>query len=86
MDDDGTPNSDDEYNEPCSSTRHYSARYTDVTQLGRAINEKLNKLQSTTNKTYMHVKSQNIFINTEERQANWDKPLEHIRAHQRAMS
>jgi len=51
-------------------------RYTDVTQLGRAINEKLNKLQSTTNKTYIHVKSQNIFINAEERQSNWNKPRE----------
>jgi len=53
-----------------------TTRYTDVTQLGRAINEKLNKLQSTTNKTYMHVKSQNIFINAEERQSNWNKPRE----------
>jgi len=48
-----------------------TTRYTDVTKLGRAINEKLNKLQSTTNETYMHVKSQNIFINAEERQTNW---------------
>ena len=53
-----------------------TTRYTDVTQLGRAINEKLNKLQSTTNKTYIHVKSQNIFINAEERQSNWNKPRE----------
>jgi len=53
-----------------------TTRYTDVTQLGRAINEKLNKLQSTTNKTHMHVKSRNIFINAEERQINWNKPRE----------
>jgi len=44
-----------------------TTRYTDVTQLGRVINEKLNKLQSTTNKTYMHVKSQNIFIRMTQR-------------------
>jgi len=53
-----------------------TTRCADVTQLGKAINEKLNKLQSTTNKTYIHVKSQNIFINTEERQLNWNKPGE----------
>jgi len=52
-----------------------TTQHTDVTQLGRAINEKLNKLQSTTNETYAHVKSQNIFINSEERQLNWNKPL-----------
>jgi len=53
-----------------------TTRYTDVTQLGKAINKKLNELQSTTNKTYIHVKSQNIFINAEERQSNWNKPRE----------
>jgi len=53
-----------------------TTRSTDVTQLERAINEKLNKLQSTTNKTYTHVKSQNMFINAEERQSNWNKPRE----------
>jgi len=56
--------------------RQGTTRYTDVTQLGKAINKKLNKLQSTTNKTYIHVKSQNIFINAEERQSNWNKPRE----------
>jgi len=53
-----------------------TTRYTDVTQLGKAINKKLNELQSTANKTYIHVKSQNIFINAEERQSNWNKPRE----------